>query len=140
MPFLHDQISGSLWYKAAPALAWNRIAIGYAGNGAGLNNPAWQAVQNFGPLPVGNYTLVPDNVPELGGAVYKLVPAADNVMFGRSAFFLHWKKANRDLTASEGCICHSEPETFAFVSHAVGSGDTSLQVVSLPPLADPPRG
>jgi hypothetical protein len=138
MPFLHDQIGGGLWYRASSSLPWKRIAIGYAGNGDGQNNPAWQAIHNQGPLPVGNYTLVPVDVPHLGGNVFRLDPSPANTMFGRSAFFLHWKKANRDLTASDGCICHGEPETFVFIAHAVTNGDTSLQVAAMPPLADPP--
>ena len=99
---------------------------GYAGNGAGWNNPAMQDVPDVGPLPVGEYTIGPAyRHPELGPLTMDLTPDPSNEMFGRSLFRMHGRRFVGDVGASKGCIVMDEP-----VRHAVASGaDRRLRVV-----------
>jgi hypothetical protein len=77
---------------------------GYAGQGAGLNNPNAQSQQNVGPLPQGNYTIGPGtNSPNTGPLTLPLTPAPGNNMYGRSAFRIHGDNAAQNNTASHGC-------------------------------------
>ena len=76
---------------------------GYAGNGAGLNNPAAQNQPNVGPLPQGDYT-VGGFTRRRGPQTRPLTPAPGNSMFGRSAFLIHGDNRARNNTASEGCV------------------------------------
>ena len=81
------------------------FASGYAGNGAGLNNPAMQFVVRIGPLPVGRYTIgEPYDHPRLGPLTVNLTPDAGNDMRGRAAFRIHGDNARGDRSASQGCI------------------------------------
>jgi uncharacterized protein RhaS with RHS repeats len=78
---------------------------GYAGRGAGLNNPNAQNVPNTGPLPQGTYTVGPQvNGTHLGPGARALTPAPTNNMFRRSAFYIHADNRRQNNTASEGCI------------------------------------
>lgn len=84
-----------------------RAGLCYSGQGLRIDDPAADAVASVtdaGPLPRGVYTVVPVNVPHLGGNVYRLDPATGNQMHGRSAFYIHWDNSARNFTASEGCI------------------------------------
>lgn len=76
---------------------------GYAGNGAGLNNPAAQNQPNVGPLPRGDYTVGAANT-RRGAETRPLTPNANNNMFGRSGFLIHGDNRAQNNTASEGCI------------------------------------
>lgn len=99
---------------------------GYAGNGAGLNNPAMQNVQNIGPLPQGTYTIGPQyKNPNTGVATMNLTPAATNNMFGRSLFRIHGDNAAQNNSASEGCIIQNRNVR----DQIYNSGDTTLIVV-----------
>ena len=82
------------------------VGVGYAGNGAGLGNPAMQNVLKVGPLPQGRYVIGPlqPSHGTLGANVAELKPDPQNDMFGRSGFFLHGRKSLTDMDASEGCI------------------------------------
>ncbi|CAB4132809.1 Protein of unknown function DUF2778 [uncultured Caudovirales phage] len=91
------------------------VATGYAGgncgkNPEGVNNPAMQNISCVGPLPQGTYTLgVPKVSSKLGPFAIPLIPATQNKMFGRSAFFIHGDKASPPKSASEGCIILPRP-------------------------------
>lgn len=139
MPFLHSQIDGSLWFRSEAANPWKRIDIGYSGAGDGLNNPGWQSVRNFGPIPAGKYKILPSSKKGLGPLVFDLLPDQANEMFGRSAFLIHWDTPDHSLRASEGCIIHRDPFVFQKIQTQVSLGDDQLEVVSLPPLVDPPK-
>lgn len=79
------------------------IFQGYAGTGAGRNNPAMQCVKKIGPLPVGIYTIGKAyKHPSLGPCVMNLEPAPSNNMCGRSLFRIHGDNPQSD--ASQGCI------------------------------------
>jgi len=82
------------------------IAAGYAGSGAGLNNPNAQNQPFVGPLPQGNYTIgaVMADGGHVGPYVLPLEPWNGNQMFGRAGFFIHGDTPARNQTASNGCI------------------------------------
>ena len=78
---------------------------GYAGRGAGLNNPDMQDVEGVGPLPRGLYVAgEPHDDPKVGKYAMRLTPSDTNEMFGRACFFMHGDNAEENHTASEGCI------------------------------------
>ena len=79
---------------------------GYSGCGDGLNNPALEADAGVGPIPKGRYPIgAPlDPVDHLGPLALSLTPDPANVMFRRSAFFIHGDNAEGNHTASHGCI------------------------------------
>lgn len=97
------------------------ISLCYAGNGAGLNNPAMQWVKNTGPLPQGEYKLhkIDGEAAKekgLGPLIFFLAPDPTNGMHGRSAFYIHWDNRKRDFSASEGCIVPVMPIAFERLS------------------------
>jgi len=76
---------------------------GYAGTGAGRNNPMLESVRDVGPLPGGEYAIGPAyNSRRTGQMTLPLTPSEDNEMFGRSLFRIHGDDAEHD--ASTGCI------------------------------------
>ena len=106
------------------------LAVGYAGNGAGKNNPAMQDVHGVGPLPCGFYRIekAVDTV-DHGPEVMWLVPDPANEMFGRGGFGLHGDSKANPGCASKGCPCL--PRAARDTINA--SMDRKLQVVaSLP--------
>lgn len=103
------------------------LGVGYAGRGAGKNNPAMQNVKGIGPLPVGWYTLQPpaDDL-VVGHYAMRLVPDKENEMFGRNSFFWHGDSSEHPGLASHGCIVHPHAvRAFGWMS-----GDHRIQVVS----------
>ena len=103
------------------------LTIGYAGHGAGLDNPADQSIPFVGPLPIGGYTMdTPINSPRLGGFAIPLIPDASNQEFGRNGFYWHGDNAEHDESASEGCLVSSLESR----QTAWESGDHRLQVIT----------
>jgi len=97
--YTYRQSTGVLDRDGAPLLT------GYAGHGAGVNNPAMQHQHDIGPLPQGRYTMTTIfDSPHTGLASIILDPDAANEMFGRSGFRIHGDNAAADHTASNGCI------------------------------------
>ncbi len=47
------------------------LAMGFSGNGAGMNNPAMQERVNVGPIPQGVYTVEPAHDDEVVGPVWR---------------------------------------------------------------------
>ena len=83
------------------------LAVGYAGHGAGVNNPAMQDVPDVGPLPQGVYSLgAPIDHPKLGPFAIPLIPHAGDELFGRSGFYMHGDEIGHvgEHLASHGCI------------------------------------
>ena len=76
---------------------------GYSGRNEGLNNPDAQPLRDTGPLPRGEYTVLPPTN-RRGPNTRPLAPSPNNEMFGRSGFLIHGDNARRNNTASEGCI------------------------------------
>lgn len=104
------------------------VATGYAGHGAGLNNPDMQFVHGIGPLPVGTYTMgKPVDDPKLGPYAIPLIPDAENEMYGRDAFYIHGDEALHpgEHLASDGCIVQPHPARVT----AWQSGDHRLGVI-----------
>jgi hypothetical protein len=82
--------------------------FGYAGRGAGRNNPAMQHVRNVGPLPAGVYKISrPFLHARMGPMTFRLTPDPDNVMHHRSGFLIHGDNNIGD--ASSGCIILPRP-------------------------------
>lgn len=106
MAWTYVQRTGELWHSGV------RVAIGYAGAddgdgltepGEGRNLPGAEAISNVGPLPTGRYIIGPvHDHPVMGSRVMYLDPHPDNIMYGRSGFFIHG--GNPDGSSSHGCI------------------------------------
>jgi hypothetical protein len=110
------------------------VAQGYAGHGAGLNNPAMEDVEGVGPLPCGVYAIgAPFNHPRCGPFSMRLTPDPGNTMYGRAGFLIHGDTPSMDHTASDGCVILPHDVREAIWS----SGDTRLTVVSGLPAAAP---
>ncbi len=104
LDWVYSQSTGQMTHIDANGNSTN-LATGYAGHGAGLNNPAMQNVVRTGPLPQGTYTIGSQyNSPNTGRATMALTPALSNSMYGRNAFRIHGDNARGDQSASEGCI------------------------------------
>jgi len=119
------------WHQSSGELLHDDklVGKGYAGNGAGKNNPAMQDVKNTGPLPQGWYTIgPPKDRAKLGPYVLKLTPAKENEMYGRSAFLIHGDSKRAPGTASDGCIILMP----ALRIQIWESGDHDLTVVAGP--------
>lgn len=106
----------------------NSIGVGYAGSGAGKNNPAMQQDRDIGPLPCGFYAMTELRLsdPRCGEYVIVLTPDSANEMFGRSDFRWHGDSIKNPGHGSDGCICSPRPIRM----EAWESTDHRLQVVS----------
>lgn len=120
------QRTGNLYHNGV--FAWQ----GFAGNGAGLNNPAMENAPRIGPLPCGMYTVAaPYHHARLGPDTMNLEPDITNEMFGRSKFRVHGiseaDAKHGTKTSSEGCICKSPAVARLQIWN---SGDHRLQVIA----------
>lgn len=108
--------------------AGSLLGVGYAGAGAGKNNPSLQNVFNVGPLPRGQYKIQPpvDTV-EHGPFVLWLTPDPANEMAGRGGFGIHGDSIAHPGTASEGCVIQVLPVR-QLVAASLASDD-DLEVV-----------
>ncbi len=128
--WLYYQSTGQLLHVDDNRYA-DYVATGYAGNGAGLNNPAMQNANGIGPLPQGNYTIQPqqDNTtngprPHKLPASMRLTPNPANQMNGRAGFLIHGPHSNDHHDSSNGCPIFAKN-----VRDKIGnSGDNCLQV------------
>lgn len=73
---------------------WAVNTLGYSGQGAGYNNPAYQCVSNTGPLPATVYKLAycrntMHDPPVQRPCAFYLEPQRPSEMCGRSEFFVH---------------------------------------------------
>ena len=108
------------------------IAGGYSGgncgkNPDGMNNPELQE-QHGAVLPQGLYTRgTAVEHSQLGAFAIPLIPSPDNLMFGRSGFYMHGDNSDCNHSASEGCIIMPPSIRHEFYD----SVDPDLQVVSV---------
>lgn len=80
--------------------------MSYSGHGAGLNNPAMQAVHAVGPIPLGLYEMSePFDSLKTGHYVVRLDPIGHDAL-GRADLEWHGDEIGRvgDMLASDGCI------------------------------------
>ena len=105
------------------------IGTGYAGIGAGKNDPASQKLHDVGPIPQGIWLIDAFyNSQQFGPVVAHLWPRSGTETFGRSGFLIHGDSNQHPGLASHGCIVMP-----ATVRAAVrDSKDTLLKVVSGP--------
>src|SRR5689334_19638185 len=103
--WIYEQRTGRLYREGDP----ENYFLGYAGAGVGKNNPSLQHVEDVGPLPRGDYDIMPpqDTVTH-GPFVLRLVPHDGNEMHGRDGFMMHGDSKVHPGTASEGCIIQSK--------------------------------
>ena len=111
-----------------------KIASGYSGFDDGKNNPSMQAVQNVGPIPQGDWTILgpPANTPDHGPFVLHLQPASTTNTFGRSGFLMHGDSIEAPGCASHGCVIMPRDVR----EQVWNSGDRALEVVPALPLQD----
>lgn len=96
MAWEYDQSSGLIRLNGA------FMGKGYAGTGAGRDNPDMEHVSYIGPIPRGTYDIgQPYTHPTLGPIVMNLDPVGHNAR-GRTLFRIHGDNSAND--ASEGCI------------------------------------
>lgn len=101
--YIYSQKSGILQHDG------NFVGAGWAGQGAGKNNPEMQNVSNIGPLPRGRYLIgAAYTHPKLGPVVMNLAPDPLNEMFGRSDFRIHGASFVNPELSSHGCIVLSK--------------------------------
>lgn len=128
-PLSLTDVLGLTWtYNSATGGLYHNgtyIETGYAGHGAGVNDPSMQSISRVGPLPTGRYTIGPQYYsPNTGRATMALTPAPTNQMYGRSAFRIHGDNSQRNRTASEGCMIFNRD----IRDQIANSGDTDLVV------------
>lgn len=100
---IYSQSTGALRCTDDRTGAVYLICNGYAGTGAGRDNPDMDDRQNVGPLPRGDYTVGPPiDHPHAGPGTRRLTPAPGNDMHGRSGMLMHGDNTRHD--ASNGCI------------------------------------
>jgi RHS repeat-associated protein len=132
--WVYIQSTGQLTYVDVYGISTN-MGTGYAGYGAGLNNPAMQSIGGeppnpAGPLPQGGYTIATqqDNVTGLGKkltASMRLTPNGANQMFKRAGLLIHGPHANDKHDSSNGCPIFNRS-----IRDQIGnSGDNCFQVV-----------
>jgi hypothetical protein len=122
MTWTYSQATGNLSHDG------ESIAIGYAGKGAALNDPASQDKPFAGPLPRGSYTVgapMPDGG-HMGPFVLPLAPWPGNNMCGRCGFYIHGDTPSREHSASNGCIVLDRQ----WRTMIAESGDTLLVVTA----------
>lgn len=112
------------------------LAVGYAGydDGDGIpepdegkNDPSKQAVQNVGPVPVGDYTIGEPFSTDTRPFAMRLNPKPGTNTFGRSGFLIHGDGYGKAAgTKSHGCIVVPRIVRWAIW----GSGDRDLRVVA----------
>ena len=121
MAWVYEQSTGKLSHNG------QFVASGYAGNGAGKNNPQMEITPETGPLPKGSYAITghPFHHPHTGAYSLRLSPHAGNRMYGRSGFLIHGDNVKHPGAASNGCIILP-----LFVRKKIwSSGDKLLEVV-----------
>lgn len=122
MSFTYRQSTGELF-----APTGERIGVGYAGHGEGVNDPAMEAIANVGPLPKGRYVIGPAYThPTLGPLTMNLTPYASNEMYGREDFRIHGDAIRAAGQASRGCIVQDHP-----VRVQVNASDDAARVLDV---------
>jgi RHS repeat-associated protein len=124
-----SQSTGQVTHVNSSGTSTN-VGTGYAGHGAGVNNPNMQNVQGTGPLPQGTYTIETQRNNRTGSGTnlpgsMRLTPSPANTMYGRVGFLIHGDNSRGDRSASEGCVVLNPN-----IRNQIGSsGDNVLRVV-----------
>lgn len=106
--WVYNQTSGRLYNDTVKREA--AYSLGYAGLGAGKNNPDLADRFNVGPLPVGVYRIgKPYDSPHTGLFTVPLDPLPENDMLGRGDFKVHGENAEHPGESSNGCIVINRP-------------------------------
>jgi len=101
----------------------------YSGRGQYKNNPTYDELPNFGPIPKGVYRIGdPVDTVTHGPFVLPLTPDAANLMHGRSGFLIHGDSLVDPGNASEGCIVVDRLTR----GEIAASGDRMLEVTAGP--------
>lgn len=99
----YSQSTGSLSCTDDRTGAVYLTCAGYAGTGAGRNNPDMDDQPNIGPLPRGDYNVgAPFEHPHAGPNARRLNPLPGTDMHGRNGMLMHGDNLRHD--ASNGCI------------------------------------
>ena len=97
--YAYHQSSGKFYHDE------QLIGIGYSGQPPHKNQGSAQNIPEYGPIPVGKYTIRPaffHNM--LGPLAMPLAPDPNNEMFGRGGFYIHGDSMLHPGMASHGCI------------------------------------
>lgn len=101
----------------------------YSGKGQYKNNPTYDELMDWGPIPKGVYRIGdPVNTVTHGPFVLPLTPDAANLMHGRSGFLIHGDSIVDPGNASEGCIIVNRTTR----EKIAASGDRELHVTAGP--------
>jgi uncharacterized protein RhaS with RHS repeats len=100
----YSQSTGQMSYVNNTTGASTPVGVGYSGNGQGLNNGSMQGVPSVGPIPVGDYNVLPAENHPGNPYMLPLQPTDGTDTLGRSDFFIHGDNGDGDNSASEGCI------------------------------------
>jgi len=123
--WIYAQSTGKLFHATEDTDTPDLIAIGYAGAGAGKNNPNMESIRNVGPIPVGLFTIESPRDTIHSPYTLPLTPYPANEMFGRAGFLIHGDSIHAPGTASQGCIIL--PRDIRYIIW--GSGDHDIEVV-----------
>ena len=103
------------------------LAVCYAGQGIGKNDPNFQSVANTGPLPQGIYEIgTLATRPHLGPSI-DLAPDPSNRMRGRAGFLFHLDNPAHVGDSSDGCIVVPSLDILEAI---VSTGETQLHVIA----------
>jgi hypothetical protein len=81
------------------------VGVGYSGRSWAKNNPRWQRVPFFGPIPRGLFTIgAAIESAKLGKVVIPLTPQRGTKTYGRRGFYMHGDRVGHPGVASHGCI------------------------------------
>ena len=81
-----------------------RLVLGYAGHGEGVNNPELESTPDVGPIPKGLWQIGPAFTHQKAGPVTMRLQMQKGSLFGRSGFLIHGDNPKGDRSASNGCI------------------------------------
>lgn len=123
MTFAYNQSHPKMLHDGHPIMG----APLYSGHGAGLNNPAMEALADIGPIPAGQWKIIrwDDHHADKGPIVAVLQPVGHNA-HGRTGFLVHGDNPLGNNSASHGCIIAS----LAIRQVMRESGETDLLVIS----------
>ncbi len=118
--YVYDQASGRF---AGPD--GEVLADGYSGHGAGVNNPAMEAVAGVGRIPRGQWLigLRPLVRSSVGPLALALTPVGHDA-HGRTLFRIHGDTRAMNRTASHGCVILPREVR----QHIIAAGVTTLTV------------
>lgn len=102
-------------------------ARGYAGRHDGRNRAELEDVRNVGPLPRGRYSVEVAEHRRFRPPAFRLSPFPQNLMHGRSGFWIHGDSMVSPGNASSGCIVLDRPAREAVAYYEV----STLEVVPI---------